>query len=166
MKLLLMFAAEKVLRLLVIPWLLNLFLFQVNIHNKTALYWKSILIHVDSTSVRSNDIHLRAISQVIPQPAITQFTLEITYLEFHLILPGTYGLICVSKEYPILQLSSGIFADNSNCLHMASISCEICYSIDHNGFVFVHTFECCSTGLNDMGECGLYQPQQNATKLV
>ena len=38
----------------------------------------------------SNNIHLRAISQKIPQPSITKINLKITYLKFHSNLPEAY----------------------------------------------------------------------------
>ena len=44
-------------------------------------------------SVMSNDIHLRAISQEIPQPSITKISFRITYLIFHLNLPGANELM-------------------------------------------------------------------------
>ena len=40
-------------------------------------------------SVSSSDIHLMAITQVIPQPWITTIRLKITYLEFHSNFAGT-----------------------------------------------------------------------------
>ena len=47
---------------------------------------------VDLSSVRSSDIHLRAVSQEIPQPLIVKTSLEITYLKFHSNLPGANEL--------------------------------------------------------------------------
>ena len=44
--------------------------------------------NVDLSSVRSSDIHLRASSQEIPQPSITEISLKITYPKFHWNLPG------------------------------------------------------------------------------
>ena len=38
-------------------------------------------------SVSSSDIHVRAISQEIPQPLISKISVKITYLKFHLNLP-------------------------------------------------------------------------------
>ena len=41
-------------------------------------------INVDWSSInKSSDIHIRAISQEMPQPAITKICLKITYLKFH-----------------------------------------------------------------------------------
>ena len=51
------------------------------------------LNHVDLSSVRSSDIHLKAISQEIPKPPITKFNLKITCLKFYSSIPGTNELI-------------------------------------------------------------------------
>ena len=48
-----------------------------------AIAWANVDI-----SVRSIDIHLRAISQNIPQPSINNISIKITYLKFHSNLPG------------------------------------------------------------------------------
>ena len=48
-----------------------------------AINWSN----VDSSSVRSSDINLRAISQEIPQPSITQISLKINGLRFYSYLP-------------------------------------------------------------------------------
>ena len=39
--------------------------------------------NVDWSSVKSSDIHIRAISQEMPQPSIPKMGLKITYLKFH-----------------------------------------------------------------------------------
>ena len=41
----------------------------------------------------SSDIHIRAISQEMLQPSITEICLKITYLKFHLNFPGANELI-------------------------------------------------------------------------
>ena len=62
-----------------------------------AITWTN----VDWSSVKSSDIHIRAISQEMPQPSITKFRLKITYLNFHSNFPGTNEL---TKFYdPILH---------------------------------------------------------------
>ena len=43
--------------------------------------------------VRSSVIHLRAVSQEIPQQVIITISLKISYLTFYQILPGTNGLL-------------------------------------------------------------------------
>ena len=43
---------------------------------------------VDLQSVRSSDIHLKAISQEISQPSTTEVSFKMTRLKFHLNLPG------------------------------------------------------------------------------
>ena len=44
-----------------------------------AITWTN----ADWSSVKSNDIHIRAISQEMPQPSITKIYLKITCLKFH-----------------------------------------------------------------------------------
>ena len=44
--------------------------------------------NVDWSSVDSSDIHIRAISQEMPQPPITKICLKITYLKFRSNVPG------------------------------------------------------------------------------
>ena len=39
--------------------------------------------NVDWSSVKYNDIHIRAISQEMPQSSITKINLKIIYLKFH-----------------------------------------------------------------------------------
>ena len=46
------------------------------------------LNHVDLSSMRSYDIFLRTISQEMPLPSITKIRLKITYMKFHLNVPG------------------------------------------------------------------------------
>ena len=48
--------------------------------------------NVDWSSVKSSDIHIRAISQEIPQPAITKIHLKITNLKFNSNFPGAKKL--------------------------------------------------------------------------
>ena len=42
--------------------------------------------------IKSSDIHIRAISQEMPQPTITKIRLKITYLKFHSNFPGANEL--------------------------------------------------------------------------
>ena len=51
------------------------------------------LNNVDWSSVKSSDIHIRAISQEMPQPSIININLKITCLKFHKNLPGGNELI-------------------------------------------------------------------------
>ena len=55
----------------------------------------------------SSDIHLRSISQEIPQPSITKICLKITYLNFHSNSPGVNELNghLLSCQYHNLRLS-------------------------------------------------------------
>ena len=50
--------------------------------------------NADWSSAKSNDIHIRAISQEMPQPSITKICLKITCLKFHSNFPGANELIC------------------------------------------------------------------------
>ena len=54
-----------------------------------SITWTS----VDWSSVKSSDIHIRAISQGMPQPLITKICLKITCLKFHSNFPGANELI-------------------------------------------------------------------------
>ena len=53
-----------------------------------AITWTN----VDLSSVGSSDIHLRASSQEIPQPSMTEIIWKIKYLKFHLNFPGANEL--------------------------------------------------------------------------
>ena len=53
-----------------------------------AITWTN----VDLSSVRLSDIHLRASSQEIPQPSITEFIWKIKDLKFHSDFPGANEL--------------------------------------------------------------------------
>ena len=53
-----------------------------------AITWTN----VDWSSAKSNDIHIRAISQEMPQPPITEIRLKITYLKVHSDFPGANEL--------------------------------------------------------------------------
>ena len=53
-----------------------------------AITW----INADWSSVKSSDIHIRAISQEMPQPSITKTRFKITYLKFHSNFPGANEL--------------------------------------------------------------------------
>ena len=53
-----------------------------------AITWTN----VDWSSVKFSDIHIRAISQEMPQPSITKIHLKITYLKFHSNFPGANEL--------------------------------------------------------------------------
>ena len=62
-----------------------------------AITWTN----VDRSSVKSNDIHIREISQEMPQRSITKICLKITCLKFHSnfpganeLIPGCHGDIC------------------------------------------------------------------------
>ena len=60
-------------------------------HGVRDLAWRHQAItwtNVDWSSVKSSDIHIRAISQEMPQPLITQIPWKITYLKFHSNFPG------------------------------------------------------------------------------
>ena len=48
--------------------------------------------NVDWSSVKSSDIHIRTISQEMPQPPITKIYFKVTYLKFHSNFPGANEL--------------------------------------------------------------------------
>ena len=50
-------------------------------------------LNLDWSSVKPSDIHIRAISEEMPQPVITKIHLKITYLKFHSNFPGANELI-------------------------------------------------------------------------
>ena len=60
-------------------------------------WWRDQAItwtNVDWSSVKSSDIHIRAISQEVPQPSITKLKIrsKIAYLKFHSNFPGVNEL--------------------------------------------------------------------------
>ena len=64
--------------------------------------------NVDWSSVKSSDIHIRAISQAMPQPSITKICLKITYSKFHLNFPGAnkLNLCLIHVLHTVSQLVS------------------------------------------------------------
>ena len=98
-----------------------------------AITWTN----VDWSSVKSSDIHIRAISQEMPQPSITKIYLKITCLKFHSKFPGAneltfYGLSalfvnCLQNRYEahackMIQVTSrerhGVSCNRQlDCLH-------------------------------------------------
>ena len=54
----------------------------------SAITWTN----VDLSSLRSSDVHLRAISLEISQPSVTKISLKIIFLRFYWNLPGTNEL--------------------------------------------------------------------------
>ena len=65
----------------------------------TAITWTN----VDWSSVKSSDIHIRAISQEMLQPSITKICLKITYLKFHSNFPGANELIVLCFVVVVLS---------------------------------------------------------------
>ena len=70
----------------------------INIDLGNALLSDSTMYHaitwtnVDLPSVSANNIHLRAISQDLPQPSVTKFSLKINYQKFYLNLQAANKL--------------------------------------------------------------------------
>ena len=62
---------------------------------------------VDLSSARSSDNHLRAISQEISQPSITEISLKNIYVKFYSILPGSNKL---TVHFPSLLFQGVIFS--------------------------------------------------------
>ena len=61
-----------------------------------AFAWRHQAItwtNAELLSVKSSDIHLNTIAQEIPQLPITKISMKMTYLKFHLNLPGAKELI-------------------------------------------------------------------------
>ena len=56
--------------------------------------------------MKSSDIHIRAISQEMPQPSVTKIRLKITYLKFHLNLPVASELIVIVYIYIVYPVNS------------------------------------------------------------
>ena len=74
---------------------------------------------VDSSSAWSSDIHLRAISQDIPQPSVTKISLKIAYLKFQSNLSGANDLKLSRSQWvnPVSHVS--VRYDNGNGLRQA-----------------------------------------------
>ena len=56
--------------------------------------------------MKSNDIHIRAISQEMPQKSITKIHLKITYLKFHSNFPGANELKDADVGYGVASTNS------------------------------------------------------------
>ena len=69
--------------------------------------WCHQSTNVDLSSVRSSNIHLRVISQEISQSQISEISLKIIYLTFHLNLPGTSELTLLPLYASVNQVSIG-----------------------------------------------------------
>ena len=88
-----------------------------------------------TSSVRSNDIHLRACSQEIPQPSITEFIRKIKYLKCQSDFPGANELSQVTVTrvvtLPMVLLWHSLFSqideDTSIVLQWLALqaSCQI-----------------------------------------
>ena len=63
-----------------------------------VVWWHQAITwtNVAWSSVKSNDIHIRAISQEMPQPSITKICLKITCPKFHSSFPGTTELMTLN----------------------------------------------------------------------
>ena len=55
------------------------------------------LTNIEWSSVKSSDIHIRVISQEMPQPSATEFRLKILYLEFNSNFPGANELLAINR---------------------------------------------------------------------
>ena len=65
----------------------------VNIGSGNGLLPDGTWTNVDWSSVKSSDIHIRAISQEMPQPSITKICMKSMCLKFHSNFPGANELI-------------------------------------------------------------------------
>ena len=71
-----------------------------------AYFWRHQAItwtNADWSSVKSNDIHIRAISQEMPQPSIIKIYLKITCLKFHSNFPAANALTSFSDTNQVLS---------------------------------------------------------------
>ena len=55
--------------------------------------------------MKSSDIHVRSISEEMPQPPITEICLKITYVKFHSNFPGANELMQNYQVYKSLPMS-------------------------------------------------------------
>ena len=80
-----------------------------------AITWTNVYL----SSGRSSDIHLKAISEDIPQPLITKVSLRITYLRFHANLSGANELIAITATCSRLEnkFCCVLFCCHYNPLH-------------------------------------------------
>ena len=67
--------------------------------------------NVDWSSVKSSDIHIRTISQEMPQPSITKIRLNIAYLKFHSNFPGANELI--DSVTSVLEIIYAVYSGGS-----------------------------------------------------
>ena len=81
--------------------------------------------YLNLSSVRSSDIHVRAISQEIPQPTIIQISLKIIHLKFNSNLPRANELKSAGYYFFILfHMIQEISNFPSNNLKSISVSCQ------------------------------------------
>ena len=69
-----------------------------------AITWTN----VDLSSLRSSDVHLRAISREISQPPVTKISLRIIFQRFYRNLPGANELIAGGAYHIKSRLQCGI----------------------------------------------------------
>ena len=74
--------------------------------------------NVDWSSVKSSDIHIRAISQEMPQPPITKIGLKITHLKFHSYFPGVNELTFANDFSLCLRSFNGL-----GCIRVRASQC-------------------------------------------
>ena len=99
-----------------------------------AITWTN----VDLSTVRPSDIHLRASSQEIPRPSITDIIRKIKYLKFHSNFPGVNELIYWHRynrapcnwsntDFPWLKwIASHEFVTNDNVTKAIDSRTELC----------------------------------------
>ena len=98
---------------------------QLNNDLLPAIIWTK----VNSSSVRSSDIHLRTISQELPQPLITKVNLKITYLNF-------YSNLSWANEWIITH--SAIFKHNTpNASWTVNGLCCVCCGLIQIDFTHI-----------------------------
>ena len=86
--------------------------------------------NVDWSSVKSSDIHIRAISQEMPQPSIPKISFKITYLKFYSNFPGASEL----RVWSIIRKGRHYFKKNFTYL----VSSDLYWQIGETIFEIRH----------------------------
>ena len=113
----------------------------VNIDSGNGLLpWRHQAItwtNVDLSSVRSSDIHLRVVSQKIPQPSVTKFSFKIAYLKFHSNCPGANELKLITMINTLWHEWYFVVAASESARSLAGVK----------------TLQQASHGVNGRGDC-------------
>ena len=107
--------------------------------------------NVGVSSVKSNDIHLRAISQEIPQASIINITLKIVYLQFHFNLKWTneFKYLFISTRTSVCSVTTYI----GSSTHVYGTVAINTLRWRHNGRVSVSNHQSHDCLLNRLFRC-------------